>query len=158
MDEHLIQELRSTSDDARSKAADDLKDLVVNTFQENSIEIAGKFMNDLNRRLFDMLNSSDVNEKLGAISAIDKLIMLDTEENSAKIGRFANYLRMVLPSNDFTVMSKAAKTMGKLALFSGTVAAEFVEFEVRRCLEWLDRKYLKPYYSFSFTVILNADT
>ncbi len=146
MDEILL-ELKNKSEEARLKAADDLKDLVNNTSQENSAETAGKFMNDLNRRLFDMLNSSDSNEKLGAISAIDRLITLDTEESSAKIGRFANYLRMVLPSNDFFVMAKAAKTMGRLALFSGTVAAEFVEFEVRRCLEWLDRKY---YINFKF--------
>jgi FKBP12-rapamycin complex-associated protein len=140
--EGVILDLKNKSDDVRSRAADDFRDLVMNTFQENSPENVAKFMNDIYRRLFDMLNSPDPNEKLGAIAAIDKLISLDNEENSLKISRFSNYLRMVLPSNDFTVMSKAAKTMGRLALFTGTVAAEFVEYEVRRCLEWLDRKII----------------
>jgi FKBP12-rapamycin complex-associated protein len=31
----------------------------------------------------------------------------------------------------------AAKAMGILALSSGTYAAEYVEFEVKRALEWL---------------------
>jgi len=35
-------------------------------------------------------------------------------------------------------MEMAAKAMGVLALSSGTNAAEYVEFEVKRCLEWLD--------------------
>jgi hypothetical protein len=34
-------------------------------------------------------------------------------------------------------MELAAKTVGKLALVSGTYAAEYVEFEVKRAFEWL---------------------
>ena len=53
------------------------------------------------------------------------------------MSRFANYLRNLLPCNDAVVMEMAAKAMGVLALSSGTFAAEYVEFEVRRALEWL---------------------
>jgi hypothetical protein len=34
-------------------------------------------------------------------------------------------------------MELAAKTVGKLALVSGTYTAEYVEFEVKRAFEWL---------------------
>lgn len=51
--------------------------------------------------------------------------------------RFANYLRNLLPSNDTMVMEMASKAMGRLALTGGTFTADYVEFEVKRALEWL---------------------
>lgn len=54
-----------------------------------------------------------------------------------RMSRFANYLRNLLPSNDIGVMELAAKTVGKLALVSGTYSAQYVEFEVKRAFEWL---------------------
>ena len=57
---------------------------------------------------------------------------------STRISRFANYLRNLLPSNDVGVMELAAKTMGKLALVYGSSnSAQYVDFEVKRCFEWL---------------------
>jgi FKBP12-rapamycin complex-associated protein len=57
--------------------------------------------------------------------------------NATKMARFANYLRNLLPSNDTTVMEMASKAMGRLALTGGTFTADYVEFEVKRALEWL---------------------
>lgn len=61
----------------------------------------------------------------------------DVGNRSTRITRFINYLRNLLPSNDVGVMELAARTVGKLALVSGTYAAEYVEFEVKRAFEWL---------------------
>ena len=58
-------------------------------------------------------------------------------DNATRITRFANYLRNLLPSNDVMVMEMAAKAIGRLALAGGTFTPEYVEFEVRRALEWL---------------------
>lgn len=65
------------------------------------------------------------------------LIGVDVGNTSTRMSRFANYLRNLLPSNDVVVMEMAAKAVGILALASGTYAAEYVEFEVKRALEWL---------------------
>lgn len=65
------------------------------------------------------------------------LIAADIGNTSTRITRFINYLRNLLPSNDVGVMELAARTVGKLALVSGTYAAEYVEFEVKRSFEWL---------------------
>ena len=65
------------------------------------------------------------------------MISVDVGNVSTRMSRFANYLRNLLPCNDAIVMEMAAKAMGVLALSSGTFAAEYVEFEVRRALEWL---------------------
>lgn len=56
---------------------------------------------------------------------------------TTRISRFANYSRNLLPSSDVGVMESVAKTMGRLALVSGSKASEYVEFEVKRAFEWL---------------------
>lgn len=65
------------------------------------------------------------------------LIGADVGNKNNRISRFANYLRYLLPSADPAVMELAAKTVGKLALDSGTYADQYVEFEVKRAFEWL---------------------
>jgi hypothetical protein len=45
--------------------------------------------------------------------AIEALIDLNAEENT-KLTRFANYLRLVLPTNDVPTMIAAAKALGNL--------------------------------------------
>ncbi|KAJ3215347.1 phosphatidylinositol kinase- protein kinase tor1 [Dinochytrium kinnereticum] len=135
------------SDHARLKIAKELKDHVVLVSREISGDQFTKFMNDINRRIFDLINSSDTSDKIGGIVAIDNLIDFDGEENTTKITRFANYLRIVLPGNDPQISILAAKALGRLALPGGTLTAEFVEFEVKRALEWLqgDRNEARRY-------------
>ncbi|KAI8836345.1 armadillo-type protein [Chytridium lagenaria] len=113
-------------------------DTVVNVSREISGDHFTKFMNDINRRIFDLINSSDTSDKIGGIVAI---------ENTTKITRFANYLRIVLPGTDPQISVLAAKALGRLALPGGTLTAEFVEFEVKRALEWLqgDRNESRRY-------------
>ena len=65
------------------------------------------------------------------------LIGADVGNINTRVSRFANYLRNLLPSSDTGVIELAAKTVGKLALVSGTYAAEYFEFEVKRAFEWL---------------------
>lgn len=65
------------------------------------------------------------------------LIGADVGNITTRIPRFANYLRNLLPSSDGAVMELVAKTMGRLALVSGSKASEYVEFEVKRAFEWL---------------------
>ncbi|EGC32838.1 protein kinase, atypical group [Dictyostelium purpureum] len=97
----------------------------------------GKFMKNVNDLIFELLNSSGIPEKIGGIMAIDELIDVDYDENATKITKLANYLRIGLGFNDFTVMLMASKALGRLARSNGTLTAECVEFEVTRALEWL---------------------
>lgn len=84
------------------------------------------------------------------------LIDADVGNINNRISRFANYLRNLLPSNDIGVMELAAKTVGKLALVSGTYSAQYVEFEVKRAFEWLggDRHEGKRHAAVSDIAIL----
>ena len=58
----------------------------------------------------------------------------------------------MLPSNDVSVMELVAKAVGRLAQVGGTYAADYVEFEVKKSLEWLSgdrhegRRHAAVYY------------
>jgi len=143
----ILNDLKSRSEETKYKAANELRDHVISISREISGENFTKFINDVNRRIFSLIQSNDNDEKIGGILAIDKLIDFDGEENTTKITRFANYLRFVLPGNDLQTMVLASKALGRLALSGGTLTPEFVEFEVKRALEWLqgDRHESKRY-------------
>ena len=133
----IFVDLRSSDRSRRTNAAAELRQHVEAEAREMVGERFVKYMTDLNRKLFELVNSDVVDEKLGGIGAIDQLIDLESEDNSTKITRFANYLRMSLPNSSVPVMEAAAKALGHLARAGGTLTADFVEFEVRRALEWL---------------------
>lgn len=77
------------------------------------------------------------NNWCSCVCVLVSLIGVDIGNTTTRISRFANYLRNLLPSNDVGVMEMAAQAVGLLALTSGTYVAEYVEFEVKRALEWL---------------------
>ncbi|PNF25178.1 Serine/threonine-protein kinase mTOR, partial [Cryptotermes secundus] len=135
--QQFVAGLKSRNAETRSKAARDLYHYVKTELREVSMEELTSFMDDFNHHIFEMVSGSDVNEKKGGILAIVCLIRADVGNINTRISRFANYLRNLLPSSDTGVMELAAKTVGKLALVSGTYAAEYVEFEVKRAFEWL---------------------
>ena len=65
------------------------------------------------------------------------LVGLEGGANVNRLGRFANYLRSILPHSDVTLTEMTAKAIGQLALAEGAYTAEYVEFEVKRALEWI---------------------
>lgn len=133
----LFTELRSKSHETRTRAASDLRNFCLTSARELSGEPFIRLSNDINKRIFELIHAQDSNERIGGIMAIERLIDVDTEEDTTKITRFANYLRIVLPSNDVQAMVLASKALGKLAIPGGTLTSDFVEFEVKRALEWL---------------------
>ncbi|XP_046427062.1 serine/threonine-protein kinase mTOR [Neodiprion fabricii] len=133
----FVQRLKSRHEDVRIKAAHDLSLYVRTELREVSQEEMTNFMDEFNHHIKEMVSGSDMNEKKGGILAIVCLIGADGGNINTRTIRFANYLRNLLPSNDVGVMELAAKTVGKLALVSGTYTAEYVEFEVKRAFEWL---------------------
>ena len=70
---------------------------------------------------------------------MDDLIDIPVKENEYKIIRFANFLRGVfaLVTVDTPTLRLAARALGHLARAGGPMTADFVEFEVKRALEWL---------------------
>ncbi|CAB10805.1 TORC2 serine/threonine protein kinase Tor1 [Schizosaccharomyces pombe] len=132
-----FSDLKNKNESIQLAAADQLKEFVHSSTKELSGESLARFNNDINRRIFELIHSHDSHERFGGILAIGKLIEFESEGDVTNLSRYANYLRMTLPSTDWHSMELSAKVLGHLAASGGTLAAEFVEFEVQRAFEWL---------------------
>ncbi|CAO3668466.1 unnamed protein product [Umbelopsis vinacea] len=132
--DRIFLELKSKNEDRRLSAAEDLRDAIATAAREQPEENLTRIITDINPRIFQLIQSSDNHEKLGAIIAIDKLIDLEPERNA---DRFNNYLSSVLPYNDPSVMIPAARVLGRLATSQSTFTADLVDGQVERALEWL---------------------
>lgn len=154
--DQIFQELKSMDEIRRLKAAKNLRIHFTSISRDlNSTEQITVYNNYINKKVFDLINSSKTNEQLGGIEAINSLVELlfpssddsqfsqlassntSTDENSNMITRYANYLRKLLSSNNIVVMRAATTTIGKLAIPGVSMTADFVEFEVKRSLDWL---------------------
>ncbi|KAG0671444.1 phosphatidylinositol kinase- protein kinase tor1 [Maudiozyma exigua] len=136
----IFVRLKSSDSQDRLSASKELKESLISISRDLSVEQFQRFSNTINNKIFELLHGSTTEEKIGGITAVDALIAfyIHTEELPNQTARLANYLRMVLPSNDMGVMKSAASTLGKLAVpGGGTITSEFIEGEVRNSLEWL---------------------
>ena len=68
--DRFVSGLRSRSDEVRARTARDLKRYVTTEMQEGSNEEYNTFFDKLNQNIFDLVSSSEVHEKKGAILAI----------------------------------------------------------------------------------------
>ena len=116
-----------------------LETFLFSLLREVSIEEFQNFSNHINNKILELINSKNSNEKIAAIMVIDKLINLyaQIEELPNQTPRLTNYIRLLIPSDDENVMRLAATTLGKLTGPSGTLSSDFVETQLKLCLEWL---------------------
>lgn len=135
----IFNKLKSSNPQERRTASFELKNSLISLAREVSTEQFQRSSNDINNKIFELIHGSDSNEKLGGVLAVDTLIdfYAHTDELPNQTSRLANYLRVLIPSSDIEVMRAAAKTLGKLAVPGGTLTSDFVEFEVKTCIEWL---------------------
>ncbi|CEP63160.1 phosphatidylinositol kinase-related protein kinase TOR1 LALA0_S07e03752g [Lachancea lanzarotensis] len=135
----IFNKLKNPSAQERSAASFELKNSLVSLARQVSTEQFQRFSNDINNKIFELIHGSSSNERFGGILAVDTLIdfYAQSDELPNQTSRLANYLRVLVPSSDVDVMRAAAKTLGKLAIPGGTLTSDFVEFEVKTCIEWL---------------------
>ncbi|CAB40167.2 TORC1 serine/threonine protein kinase Tor2 [Schizosaccharomyces pombe] len=128
--------LKSRNEEIRNKAANDLYEYVIAYSRELSGEALVQFNNDVNKYVYTLIHSTDPLDRLAGVTAINRLIDYEGEDTT-RITRFANYLRIILPGTDQKATVLAAKALGRLAVPGGALTSEFVNFEVKRALEWL---------------------
>lgn len=135
----IFTKLKSSNPLERNTASLELRTSLISLAREVSTENFQRFSNDINNKVFELIHGNDSNEKLGGVLAVDTLISFysHTDELPNQTSRLANYLRVLIPSNDINVMRAAATSLGKLAVPGGTLTSEFVDFEVKTCIEWL---------------------
>nr|CAH7722994.1 unnamed protein product [Callosobruchus chinensis] len=136
--QHFVTNLKSRHEQVRIKTVKELSLYVKNELREATPDEINSFLDEFYHHIFEMVKfNNDVNEKKGGILAIMCLIGADVGDTTSRFGRFANYLRKLLPCNDVGVMELVAKAMGYLAVVYGSKASEYVQFEVKRAFEWL---------------------
>lgn len=134
----LFNELKSRDKGARNKAGKELGNYVVYILSELKGEQLQAFTNDLNRRIIELTHSLSTHSKLGGITAIDNLIGLESEDDSARLYRFYQYLKPNLPCGDVQVMVAASRVLGRISKHGGySLGDQFIEFEVLRALDLL---------------------
>jgi serine/threonine-protein kinase mTOR len=118
----------------------EIRNYVEKQEREMAAETFAKFMKEVHRHLFRLINSTMAQDKIAAILAINNLIEIDFDDTRGRhtTVQFANYLRSVLTAPDSSVLLLASKTLGRLVKKDSTLTVEFVEFEVKRALEWLE--------------------
>ncbi len=62
----------SSNDDVRLASAKELRKYVERESREMSSDTFTNYMNDLNKKIFDLVNSSDAQDKMGGIYVIGK--------------------------------------------------------------------------------------
>lgn len=141
--EGFVKGLKSKNDDLRHKTARDLHHYVTMELQELSVEDINDIMEKFNVKIQSMIcHGSDIYEKKGGILAIIVLIGVDVGNRSTRCSRFANYLRNLVPNEG--LMELVAYAVARIAVASGTPTNTYVDYEVRRAIEWLSGDRSEP--------------
>lgn len=136
----IFKGLTSSSEEERAKYAEELHNYLSSIARDLSSEQFNRYNNDINKTIFDLLHGEKTAEILGGIAALNALIEFDSgvgKENAGKTARFSNYLGSLILSNDLIIMKQAISTLGKLATLGGNLTGDFVDFEAKRAIEWL---------------------
>lgn len=71
---HFIAGLKHRSEEVRFKTANDLHHFVSTELREMPLDEHTSFMDEFNHHIFEMVSSSDINERKGGILAIGKFV------------------------------------------------------------------------------------
>ncbi|GBP30106.1 hypothetical protein EVAR_94949_1 [Eumeta japonica] len=133
----LVSGLKSRNAENRRKAARALYYFAKTELREMPEDKLTQTLDEFNHHIHDMISSNDANDKRAGILTIVCLIGGDTETTKTRTTRYTHYLRNIFPSSDLGVLELAAKTMSRLAASLGVKRSEYIEFEIRKCFEWL---------------------
>ncbi len=115
----------------------------------------GNLIHDLNRRLFELVSSPDIYDRLGAVIAISKLAEQSRDEITSSLSRYANYLRTLLPTKDPMLMVAAAAALAKLVSATHASphmhASDLIDFDMERSFAWIQEGDLLGTYAALFT-------
>ena len=153
----VVLRLKHRDVDMRLSAAHELQSVVKTAVRQLPSEKFSRFMNELMPTLIALIQSHEPTDQLGGLEALDVLIDVSSEDDETKIIRFSNYLRnfFVQPHQSKASLEKAAQTLGHLARAGGAITADFVDFEVKRALEWLSQDYDDHRRRFSACLVLD---
>jgi hypothetical protein len=128
------------SKERRADGAVLLRSAVNTAARELSKDAFAFFESSLFRRIFEMVHSSDVQEKRGAVAALEALIDAPSSSDETKVIKVANTFKHIISSaEDGQLLEDVARALGSLASQTSAHVPnnDYVEFELSRGLEWL---------------------
>ncbi|KAM0752153.1 FAT-domain-containing protein [Meredithblackwellia eburnea MCA 4105] len=132
----ILADLRNKSDEVRFRASNELYNYILASSRSLSAEAFNKVYSEIHARCFALVNSSDLQDKLAGVTAIDKIVDVLGNDMSRAL-RLAASVQRALPCPDPLVMTLAAKVFARLAAQGGSLMAGHVDVQVKSCIEWL---------------------
>ncbi|KAH8916272.1 hypothetical protein BT69DRAFT_1340381 [Atractiella rhizophila] len=134
----ILLDLKSRSDGVRATAGEELRHYVLSSSRVLLGPAFEKTFSVLSSRLFALVNSTDLPDKLAGVCAIEALLpLLSASTSSSRLPRLASYVQQALPCPDALVMSTAARVFAKLSRMGGSSMSEMVSNYVKDCVLWL---------------------
>ncbi|KAI5480415.1 FKBP12-rapamycin complex-associated protein [Pseudohyphozyma bogoriensis] len=134
--EAILSDLRSRSDDVRHRASNELYNYILASSRSLSAEAFNKVYQDIHMKCFALVGSSDLQDKLAGVTAIDKIVDVLGNDMSRAI-RLGAAVQRAFPCGDPLVMTLAAKVFARLAAQGGSLMTGHVDVQVKSCIEWL---------------------
>ncbi|KAL2265936.1 hypothetical protein VTJ83DRAFT_5288 [Remersonia thermophila] len=128
---------RNYGEDQRKRAARQVRELVNLAKQEMSAEQFPRFIDTLNQRIMNLIQSPETYDKMGGVYIMDALVDFEGVEPALKYTRFQQYISIILRGKDLTPMQPAAVVLGKLCKPGGSLISDLVDAEMHTALEWL---------------------
>lgn len=100
-------------------------------------------MDDLTPKIANTMLVGDILEKSGGILAIEALLDVESATHSSRLTRYNNFLWNLLPNSNYGLVRLTARALGKVAQVGGALSSELVEYEAKRCVEWLKNERQK---------------
>ncbi|CCD22553.1 phosphatidylinositol kinase-related protein kinase TOR1 NDAI_0A03960 [Naumovozyma dairenensis CBS 421] len=137
--DQLLEKLKSPKPTDKALATYEFKLVMSALNRESSVEQLTKFNNILNKKILASIQSSSANEKISGILVLRALqeYYAQNETLPSQISRILSLLRLAIPCNDIEVMKVASNTLGELASLGGSLTSDFVESQMKTCIEWL---------------------
>ncbi|KAM0787611.1 hypothetical protein ACM66B_003678 [Microbotryomycetes sp. NB124-2] len=132
----ILFDLRSKSDEVRIRASNELYNYILASSRSLSAEAFNKAYSEIHARCFALVNSTDLQDKLAGVTAIDKIVDVLGNDMSRAL-RLAASVQRAFPCPDPLVMTLAAKVFARLAAQGGSLMSGHVDVQVKSCIEWL---------------------
>ena len=138
--QNLFLQLRSrSSDEARISYSIRITRLVSAALATTAVPSSSAAYQAVTSLLQSLVSSNDSGDKSAATFLLFELASDPLADESQRALRLAYFVRQVLthPASDSSSLQRAARCIGLMAKSLGTQAAEFVELESKRAIEWL---------------------
>ncbi|KAJ7899711.1 phosphatidylinositol 3-kinase [Mycena leptocephala] len=127
--------LKNKNPDIRLQSAMELRRYIA----RSAADMAGYGNSEnISRRLFELIHSSNGTDNIGGLVAIDHLIDAEGEvaiDSKQNLFRYYNYVRHLLPNPDASLILAASKTLGHILAVGGPGFGEsFMEPEVQAAI------------------------